>query len=668
MLKQKTPKPERRVIKARVLPGWLHPDTSAAVRAVLRQQKLSTWTVRFSKGERAVCRRRPPVPVSRWAEHHRVLHLSSRPGRWRNAVTQYTSGIMDASFFPSVRTIVTIKCPQSGGTEAVHNCVGYAIDRAPGPVLYVYPDESTARENALDRIIPMLRASRRLSEYVTGTTDDLSSLRINLAHMTLHMAWSGSASRLGNKPIRYLVLDELDKYQQIKKEATSEALAEKRVTTWGKRARIWKISTPTVVNGPIDVAFKTAEARYRYFVICPHCGAELLMEFERICWPEGVDPVTLQSRQLAWYACQHCEAHWTDADRDKAVRMGLWREEVSGMALAEHLETATPMSVGFHIAAWISPFVSLSEVAAKALIWQNTQDMNVYKDLQNNYKAEPWEEQYEVRTEDAILALCDDRPRGVLPGPLPDGTPRIACLLAGVDTQLRYYRYVIRAFGFGGELESWLVQEGVAPTLEALDQLFWHNEYRDATGTPFKVSACMIDAMGHPERTSGVYGWAAVNRGRVFPSQGVHAPSTPVGFAPREYFVDAKGHKVVIPGGVLLCKVDTTLFKGELANALTIAPTDPGAFHLHSMDEGSASGTLTAYAKEMTAEVWNSERGLWDNPSKKPNHAWDCEYLLRGLAWMMGVRNMTPPNADDDGPEYIPQPSSPSSLGRSRRR
>jgi hypothetical protein len=60
-------------------------------------------------------------------------------------------------------------------------------------VLYVYPDEATARENAQDRIIPMLHASQRLREYLTGMSDDLSSLRIKMAHLTIYMAWSGSA-------------------------------------------------------------------------------------------------------------------------------------------------------------------------------------------------------------------------------------------------------------------------------------------------------------------------------------------------------------------------------------------------------------------------------------------------------------------------------------------
>lgn len=53
---------------------------------------------KLSRGEKTVMRRPAPVTVSVWAEKNRVIHTSSRPGYWRNSVTPYTAGFMDASF------------------------------------------------------------------------------------------------------------------------------------------------------------------------------------------------------------------------------------------------------------------------------------------------------------------------------------------------------------------------------------------------------------------------------------------------------------------------------------------------------------------------------------------------------------------------------------------
>lgn len=621
-------------------PSFLHPDTLQDVRGLVRGQPVRR-SFAFSSGERAVFRHRKAIPVSQWAERHRVVHESSRPGPWRTAVTPYAAGIMDASFFPTVKMVSIMKCPQSAGTETVHNCIGYGIDRAPGPILYVFPDETTARENAQDRIIPMLRSSPRLREYLTGTSDDIGSLRIRMAHLVIYMAWSGSASRLGNKPIRYLVLDELDKYQGTKREAAAEALAEKRVITWGNRAKIWKLSTPTVVDGPIDRAYKNSEAHFRYHVVCPLCGCEMLLRFEQLRWPEDCDdPVRVQSRKLAWYECDHCHGRLGDAERDLAVRGGLWREENSGLALAEHLEKFGPVSVGFHIPALISPFFGLSEIAARLMAYELAPTLELLKDLQNNYRAEPWEQQYAMRDEDTILALCDDRPRGAVPGPLaPEdkagaaAAARVSCLLAGVDTQKNHFRYVIRAFGFGELEESWLIQCGIADTLEALDSILWANVYTDPTGTEYRVRAAMIDAMGG--RTAEIYRYALKHRGRVYPWQGVRAMTQPYTPTPQEYYPDTKGNKIKIPGGINLWRCDTTFFKNDLAHKLSIHPDDPGAFHLHSNEKGE----LEEYAREMCAEIYDDSEQAWLNPHGKPNHYWDCEVMLKALAYIRNVRN-----------------------------
>ena len=580
--------------------------------------------------------------VSVWAEGHRVVHNSSLPGKWKNAANPCLAGIMDASFHPSVQTVVIMKAPQVGGTEAVHNCVAYAIDRAPGPALYVYPDELTAGENATDRIIPMLTASARLSEYLTGAADDLSSKRINLCHMSLHMAWSGSPARLGNKPIRYLVLDELDKYQSSKREASSKDLAQKRVVTWRRKARIWELSTPTHKNVGIHAEWDAAEARYRFHVVCPHCGVELLMEFARIKWSAAVtDPVKLESGDQAWYECQHCDAQWSDADRDMALRRGVWREEDTGMELEEHLRAASPMVIAFHIPAWISPFCSLSKIAAKALAYALTKDEAISKDLQNNFKAEPWEERHSVRAEDTILALKDDRPRGLVPG-----GGQVAALVATVDTQDDGFVYEIRAQGWGIAEETWSVREGFLPVdwevktrpqgtecpwryhpaFDSLRRVLWEEAYSDEAGVIYPVQLTIIDAMGH--YTTEVYDFCSAHRGLILPYQGVQRMNVKYAYTP---ILRYPGTNKPFPGGLKLLRGHTTFWKDKLSTRLRVAPTDPGAWHYHGEipDE---------WAKGMCAEYKDEKTGYWICPKGKANHAWDVAHYSLIAADILGIK------------------------------
>ena len=647
------PKKEcRRVAISVAIPKWLPPSLALWLRQRMAERPEGKLTVatRFSKGERAAMKRRRPVPISAWAEKHRVLEMSAIRGRWRNVFTPYLTGIMDVSGLPGVETVIICKSPQTGGSECGHNIVGYCIDRLPGPVMYVFPDELTARENAKDRIIPMIEASPRLRQYMTGYGDDASSLRINLLYMPIYLGWSGSVSRLGNKPIRILILDELDKYKNPKNEASSESLAEKRATTWRTRRKVVKISTPTTEDGPIWKALtKEAGARFDFWVRCPHCGFFQHMDFERIAWPgkdeeKSPDAETVLAKRLAYYACEYCGAVWDDGDRDRAVRGGEWRERMA------HVAAHRPVKVGFHIPAWLSYFVSLSEVAHAWLKYKESGKLDDLKNFRNQYAAEPWVESHAARSEDAILALCDDRPRGKVPGPV-DGKERVSVLLATVDTQQHYFRYVIRAYGYGETEESWLVASGSADNLAALEEILFGSVYADPDGREYAVKAAMIDAMGG--RTAEVYRWAVRHRGRVFPWQGVRSMAQPYTPSHQEYFPDAKGNKVKIPGGLMLYRCDVTFFKSDLAFKLGIHPDDPGAFHLHAND----GGQLEQYAKELCAEVWDDEKQGWENPAHKPNHFWDCEVMQRACAFILNVRHRRRPDEEAKKPGRPPRPS-----------
>lgn len=620
-------------------------ETAEAVRVYV-QAHPEPYTFSFNRGERKVFHKRQPVAVSLWAEKHRVLTMSSVPGRWKNVFTPYLRGIMDTMGTKGVETVIICKSPQAGGSEASHNFVGYCIDRAPGPVMYVFPDELTARENAHDRIIPMIKSSPRLREYLSDLDDDTSSIRITLVHMPIYLAWSGSVSRLGNKPVRTLILDELDKYQNGKREASAESLAEKRTTTWRSQRKIIKISTPTTENGPIWTAFtKEANCRMYYWVKCPHCGAMQVMVPEQLTWPrkgEGDEPdaEAVMKDKSAGYACSSCGAVWSDADRDLAVRAGEWREEETGEKLRDYVRVHRPVKVGFHITALMSYFVSLSETA-RAAIKAKSGDLAALKDYNTQYLAIPWKEpKKDRRSRRKVLRLCDDRPRGLVPSPLPEtpDTPRISCLLAGIDTQKDDFRYVVRAFGYGPEEESWLIECGALKTFEEIEEKILARTFVDAKGTSYHVHAVMMDAMG--SRTAEVYRFAHAHRGQVYPWQGKRSMSTPWAPTNLEFYPGLKGQQVRITGGLILYRCDTTFFKSALAHKLELTTVDPGAFHLHE----NTGNILKQYAEEMSAEEWDYEKNAWVTVSDHAdNHFWDCETMIQALAYIRGVRNIPLP-------------------------
>jgi phage terminase large subunit GpA-like protein len=575
--------------------------------------------VRLYPGERKVWRSRRGQRCSQWAEANRVVTMTSRPGQWRNDTTPYLAGIMDASWSPSVRVVICCKTPQVGMSEAVNNCVGYAIDCDPAPVLYVYPDEITARHNSDARIQQMINDTPRLAGYKTGYQDDMATLEIKLQHMALYLAWASSAAGLANKPIKYLVLDEVDKYPPAgKREADPISLAEQRLTTYEDDSKEWKISTPTVEAGAIWQALKTeAQEIYHYWVRCPLCGCWQLMRFgERDAEdrkPGGIrfpaderNPETIEAQRLAWYECEHCQGQWTDALRNKAVRLGEWRDE-EGCELMASLRTKRPTKIGFHIPAWISPFVSLSKCAGEFL--RGLKDKVKMRAFQNGIKAEPWRDYKVERSHDRILALRDERPEGTVPG---GGV--VAGIVAGVDTQDNGFPYEIRAFGYGLAQASWQVRAGFVTTLEALHDVLFEEPIYDAEGNQYFVELALIDSQGH--RTSEIYDWARLHRGRVYAFKGEQRMRQPFDFSRIEYYPTRKGDKKAIPGGLVLLRADVNLHKDRLSTLLEVNPADPGAWRMNA-------ACTEAWARQMTVEYIGDD-GMWHCPEHAANHAWDC--------------------------------------------
>ncbi len=596
---------------------------------------------RFSQAERKIFRKRKPVPVSDWATRHRVVTRGELEGtRFKKETVPYAGQIMDASFFPGVEEIVLCAADQVAKSFIIETCIGYAIDRAPGPVLSVFPDKDTSTENIKDRYTPMIRKSARLHSYLTGVADDETESRINLAHMSIYASWASSAIRLANRSIRYLVLDEVDKYPPTagKREGSPIAKAEKRVRTYRYGRKIWKASTPTVEEGPIWEEINTAQVAFEYRVTCPDCGELQLMSFEQVKWPEEVrDPERILNEDLAHYVCPHCGSYWTDTKRDAAVRWGKWvvmeksldgkREyEGAGMELFEYLKKYKPRKIGFHIPSWLSRFVKIKEVAAAFL--KALKDKTALKDWNNSHRAYPWTDWGEERPVDRILALKDERTRGLVPG-----SGVVAALTAGVDTQgadeSGGFWYEIGAWGWPNEdldLEFWQIRAGYVNSWGALKEILFKDVYRDTAGKEYRVRLVLQDAMGR--RTDEVYKFAKRTAG-VIPTQGVDTRRMA---APHMWSDIEKypGSKKPIPGGLKLCRFDATHYKDILASKLEISPGDPGAWNLNSE-------TTEEWARHLCAEFVN-EKGLWEVIGSRPNHGLDCSVLNILAAEILGVK------------------------------
>ena len=603
-------------------------------------------TVRLSEPVRKRLRKHRKIPVSRWAERYRHVTMSVLPGKWKNEVTPYLAGIMDASFFLSVQTVIICASPQTGKTESVLNCIGYAMDRDPGPALAIYPDELTGRENMQDRFQPMIKTSPRLRSYMTGIDDDSSMLRISLQHMPIYIAWARSASRLANKAIRYLIFDEVDKYPATagKRETDPISLGEARTITFRHNRKVWKISTPTTETGNIWKALTTeAQAIFDFWVQCPACKVMQKMTFGQIKWahkteagPDGKfhseDPETIEAEKLAWYECPHCLVQWNDYDRDVAVRHGVWRDRKADMDLAEYLRRRRPVKIGFHLPSWLSTFVSLSAPAAAFL--RGLTDLNKFKDFHNKHLAEPWKMVVTSKNEEQILAARCDLPAQTVP-------EEAITLTCGMDRQKYGFWFVVRAWA--ANLTNWLIHYGFVATEEEMENILFESAYPvGATGRTMRIWRAAPDTGGGEKyedmtMTEEMYFWILKNRGRggvaLWGTKGSSRAMPGMLSLGPAIMSTPSGKK--LPGALRILSVDTDKAKDQFHYRMQMAAKPetrdlPGAAFLHAATGPDYVAQVLAEQKQVNEKGYEE----WVNPHKRPNHLFDAEVLAAACVEM----------------------------------
>jgi len=539
--------------------------------------------------------------------------MTASPGPWKNERTPYLAGIMDAVAEDGIEQVIFLKAVQVGFSEALRNVLGYWIDHDPGPCLMVMPSEQSAKELVDERIRPLLDDTPRLKGYVSGSKGDNKVHHTRLSSMSVFIGWAGSPQALASRPIRYVVFDEVDKYPTFRgKEADPISLGLKRLTTYGTRAKAVIGSTPTTRVGAVWTAWERCTQRRHFMVPCPKCGDRQALKWSQVKFPEREPGETQQDRAeriesggLARYECEHCGEAWTNTQKNKAVRDGVWQGD-----------GGAPRRVGFHINSIYSPWVSLSALAGEWLRAQG--DPASLMDFANSRLAEPFEEQASSTKPDTIAAKATpDAPAWVRP-------EWAAGLFGSVDVQKHVLYYTVRAWGAGGR--SQLVAAGQAAGFAELDQIMFGGRVASATGEATGCDCVAIDAR---YRKDEVMSWAVKYNGRVIPVMGsAHANSAPI------TQTQVRGYP-----GVVQRTLNTGFFKDFLHGL--IHADDATQWTVH--DSPSPD-----YCKQMASEHKvhdpRTQSYVWEPISKgADNHWWDTEVYQVFLAQSYNLFQLTDP-------------------------
>lgn len=625
-------------------------------------EKETAFSFSFSKKEKAVLSKVEFVPPAEWASKHRKVIDGDYAGGYLDlTITPHIADIMDAAAYPFVRVVAVMAVAQTAKTTMVDTFLAWTTKHRPGRILSVYPDETTGKRAMKKRIQPMIEGSPQLARLTTGRKDDKSDFHIQMTTALWEIGWAGSPTSTADRSVKYLDLQEVDKYPPSPNKAEGGTIeyAKLRVRAYPDTHKIFITSSPSDETGNIaTVLEKETEAVFVRWVRCPICGHEQLMRFSRetFTWPKDKDGKSIErksilSKKLGRYICQNtdCAVKWSDDVRNVAVQRknAVWRLRTKsgapGEELHEYLRKSRPRSIGFIVPSWISPLVSLSEVCHDFLRCKDEhlspeERFMALKDFKNKHEGAPWSWVQDERPVKSVMALKDDRPEGLVPG-----GNRIAGLVAGVDTQDNSFWYWIMAIGYGLVNDQWLVRCGEVDSFAALSKVLWSDQYCDVDGNDYPVRFALIDSGGH--RTEDVYSFCVDDerRGVILPSKGRDKMGSKINIGNLEFYPRSK---TPIPGGLQLVHINTTHYKNAMAIKLGLKNNDHGSVRFHAEFAEMHAEHLLAEARDKT--------GLWKQIGSRANHLWDCWALAWAASDHIGLRYETPEEHQETAQEASP--------------
>lgn len=562
--------------------------------------------------ENALQALRPPkkMLMSEWAEKHRVLDSKSSaiPGPWKNNVTPYLIGIMDEFNNVDTEEIIFVKPTQVGGTEVLQNALGYFVMQDPAPCMVVYPSQELAGHVSKNRLRPMFRVSQTLSEKFYD--DKSEELELQFDGMFISLEGANSPGNLSSKPIRYLMLDEVDKYPGAsKKEADPIRLSRERTKTFQANRKIFMASTPTLRTGHIWKAKEDADVVKHYKVPCPHCSEYIELKFKNIRWASKDEVESIGDRaETAKYVCQECGCFITDKDKPQMLRNGRWE--------VVEQRTKFPRKVCFWMNTLYSPFVRFSEIAKEYLTTKD--DPDAFQNFVNSWLAEPWEDTKLKTNADMVMERQFETAEFVVP-------EWAVFLTAGVDVQETSLYWTVRAWG--PYMTSQNIAHGQVLNFREVERVM-NMEFKKENGEALLIQLAGIDS---GDQTDDVYEFCAKNAEWAIPIKGVQGGHS--------HFRISKVNKTHSSAyGMQLLLVDGGKYKDIIASRM-FKKNGEGSWMVYK-------GCDIEYAEQVTAEhkirIKGSNNLVWvPKTSHADNHYLDCEVYAMAVADVLGVRTLS---------------------------
>lgn len=599
-------------------------------------------------------KREPKLSTREWFETHIIINnsqVSPITGKFNVKYSPHLIKLMDLWDIPKNREFYAKWSAQAAKSFFIVGLSAKRLDTEPANVLYMQPIKDDIPKIVDVKIEPLLRCIPRLWKKFEDYKFD-ESVRAKreikrLAGGNLIVTGSGVKDRK-SLTVPMIVFDEAAEF-----ESGTIAEAKDRTKTFTKFfPKIFGASTIVHPNDEICSAYDSCEAKLEWRYFCSHCGFDFYpgaKTFKYITELEYANSlgITLDQVNKASYIgvakasahvkCPNCEYKIDNDEKDRMIFNG-------GMdwVFIEGDESATSYGVSMNsLGSYFINFETLAEELIKADEIESKVE-KIYRSWFNEF----YERKINEVEENDLLLLGNSLQKWTIP-------KDFIRAYMGVDTQKDHFWWEVKAYCYGKECHS--IAHGRAETFDDLEKI-WEigqnlvSEY----GEVFQIDKLGIDRRGYNQdgvkRTDEVDRWVRemtikYRRGdepRIYATEGEpkltgDAPyriSTRKDESPNRVKVDTKVMKLsnlylkssirtAMSNTIEMRKSDTP---EEWANA-------PKFFVNQTTIDSDAEGTTSiSYTRQITAEVYDKEEGMFTNPRQADNHIFDTSVICEGFA------------------------------------
>ena len=439
----------------------------------------------FARGIRPA----PVVSPAEWGRDNFIVPVGPQKGMLLDlSLTPYVIEPLNMLRIDSQWTEIAVKkSGQTGFSTLGLVWLFCLIATAPDDMMIVQPSLAAAKDFNSERLGPAIKATKAITDRVrpqrSRADESSKTLEKKFPGGRLVLTGANSATDLSAKTIRFALADEVDRWPaDIDGQGDPMELLDARQISFTRAGTQKKlvVSTPTNKGSSrIDRAFAAGDQR-KWFMPCPHCGAEIIFEFSQMRG-ERIAPFN------AHYMAQCCGAQIDSWQQRDMVLAGRWRPTIPGLG----------RQPSYFINALSSLLTSWDEIWKKHLGCNG--DPLAEKGFVNLWLGESYEEIGSDLDPARIAIRIEDYARNIVPA-------WVGRLVLSVDTQDDRFEWALWGFGpvagaaaveqtliAAGEIAGDLHEDKPWDELDALAKRLWPH----ASGKEFAADLALIDTGGH---------------------------------------------------------------------------------------------------------------------------------------------------------------------------